>query len=259
MEDIFDVSNPADRFSHKADKYAKYRWDYSPQAIDALFAFTNLSSEATVADIGAGTGMLSQHFVGRVKAVYAIEPNAEMRQSAEKKLKASTTYKIVEGIAEAIPLPDHFIDLIVVGRAIHWFDPLKAKREFLRIIKPDGWLAILKVPCTDARLVEAIKSFRTKENGWDVSNDRNRQKFTPYSFYFGSNNFSLQQYPDTIYETWQEFFGRLSSLSPAPNDSHEFYSNYKEAAREIYQQFRVDDRLIVDIATEFHLGQITVD
>ncbi len=224
-----------------------------------MFAITNLSSEATVADIGAGTGILSQHFVGRVKAVYALEPNAEMRRFTENLLQASTTCKIIDGFAEAIPLPDHFIDLIVVGRAIHWFDPLKAKREFLRIIKPDGWLAILQVPCTDARLVEAIKSIRTKEIGWDVSKDKYRQKFTPSSFYFGSNNFFLQQYPDTIYETWQEFFGRLSSLSPAPDESHEFYSKYKEAAREIHQQFSVDDRLIVDIATVLHLGQITAD
>jgi ubiquinone/menaquinone biosynthesis C-methylase UbiE len=259
VEDIFDMSNPTSRFSHKADKYAKYRWDYSPQAIDAIFDITNLSNEATVADIGAGTGMLSQHFVGRVKAVYAIEPNAEMRQSAEKILQASTTYKIIEGFAEAIPLPDHSIDLIVVGRAIHWFDPFKAKREFLRIVKPDDWLAILHVPCTDSRLVEAIKSIRTKENGWDVSKDKNKLQLTPSSFYFGSNKFSIKQYPDTIHETWPEFFGRLSSLSPAPDESHEFYSKYKEAALEIYRQFSVGGCLTVNIATELHLGRITVD
>ena len=168
------------------------------------------NSYAHAVAIGAGTGMLSRHFIGRVKTVYLIEPNADMRQFAEETLQASTTHRILDGFAEAAPLPDNSIDLIVVGRAIHWFEPLKAKKEFLRITKPNGWLAILKIPCKDEKLVKAIKSIRTIENGWDVSRDKNHQEPTPTSFYFGHNNIVIQQYPDTIFETWQDFFGRLS-------------------------------------------------
>lgn len=149
--------------------------------------------------------------------------------------------------------------MIVVGRAIHWFDPLKAKREFLRIVNPNSWLAILHIPCTDSRLVKAIKSIRSKENGWDESKDKNKLELTPSGFYFESNEFFLQQYPETIHETWQQFFGRLSSLSPAPDESHGLYSKYKYAALEIFQQFSVDGFLTVNIATELHLGQIIVD
>ncbi len=82
-EKLVAVSDPATRFTNKADNYARYRWDFSPQAIEAIFRITGLSPAATAADVGSGTGMLSQHFVERVNKLFAIEPNKEMRKFAQ--------------------------------------------------------------------------------------------------------------------------------------------------------------------------------
>jgi ubiquinone/menaquinone biosynthesis C-methylase UbiE len=71
-------------YSSKAEKYARYRWDYSPLAIQAVFDSAHITRASSIADIGAGTGILTRHFVGRAGRVWAIEPNAEMRQMAEK-------------------------------------------------------------------------------------------------------------------------------------------------------------------------------
>ena len=54
-------------FSSKAEKYAKYRWDYAPQAIQTILEVTQVSRQSSVADIGAGTGILTKHFMGKVK------------------------------------------------------------------------------------------------------------------------------------------------------------------------------------------------
>jgi predicted RNA methylase len=51
--------DPTEVFSSKAQKYARYRWDYAPQAIQTLFSVTQVSRESVVADIGAGTGILT--------------------------------------------------------------------------------------------------------------------------------------------------------------------------------------------------------
>jgi len=253
------MNYPAHRFSHKAEKYALYRWDYSPQAIDAIFTLSSLSGDSSVADIGSGTGMLSRHFIDKVKTLYAVEPNSEMREYAERLCAKSASFISLDGCAEAIPLPDHSIDMIVVGRAIHWFDPPRAKAEFVRVLKSDGWLAILQVPYLNSDLVDAVKSIQTAENGWDVDNDKGRLKTVPFSFYYGDQKYYDDQFPSVITETWNEFFGRLCSLSPAPNENHDLYLNLENAAQEIFQKFSRDGRLTVEIATRVQLGRISYE
>ena len=73
-------------YSTKAEKYAKYRWDYAPQAIQAMVEITQMSSKWTLADLGAGTGILTRHFIDKVEKIYAIEPNVEMMQILTREL-----------------------------------------------------------------------------------------------------------------------------------------------------------------------------
>jgi len=43
-------------FSRKAEKYAKYRWEYAAAAIEAIINITHMSIHSTVADLGAANG-----------------------------------------------------------------------------------------------------------------------------------------------------------------------------------------------------------
>ena len=70
------------RFSFKAEKYARYRHDYAQKAIQTIFEQTQLTNESVIADIGAGTGIVSRHFVENSTLVYAVEPSQGMRQMA---------------------------------------------------------------------------------------------------------------------------------------------------------------------------------
>ena len=49
----------------------------------------------------------------------------------------------INGSAEATTLDDASVDFITAGQAFHWFEPDAARREFLRILKPDGWIVVL--------------------------------------------------------------------------------------------------------------------
>ena len=88
-------------FSSKAEKYAKYRWKYAPDCINTIVKVTCISKESIVADIGAGTGILTKEFVGIVKRVYAVEPNPEMRTILAKELEHSPACQVVDGSAAA--------------------------------------------------------------------------------------------------------------------------------------------------------------
>ena len=46
--------DPIDVFSSKANVYDRYRWSYAPQAIEIILTVSGLSTQDTLADIGAG-------------------------------------------------------------------------------------------------------------------------------------------------------------------------------------------------------------
>lgn len=96
----------------------------------------------TIADIGSGTGILTREFIGRGFRTYAVEPNPDMRGAAESSIESSL-FVSIDGTAERTNLPSNSVDLITAAQAFHWFDREKAKREFKRILKPGGWIALL--------------------------------------------------------------------------------------------------------------------
>lgn len=118
--------------------YHKYRADYAPDAIATLIARTRLTREDDVADLGAGTGILTRHLVPRARRVYAIEPADDMRAVAE-----DSGATLIAGTAEATTLADRSVDVVVSGNAFHYFDPDRARDEVARILRPNGRVAIL--------------------------------------------------------------------------------------------------------------------
>lgn len=131
--------NPLDRFSDRVDDYVKYRPSYPRDAIAYIISQLK-TANPVVADIGAGTG-ISSRLLAELHSiqVVAIEPNAEMRQAAE-------THPLVEfrdGTAEATNLADNQVDLVTCFQSFHWFNPELTLREFHRILKPSGRLAIV--------------------------------------------------------------------------------------------------------------------
>jgi SAM-dependent methyltransferase len=248
--------NPYRQFALKVEDYIRYRWSYSSQAIETILQVAGLSEASVVADIAAGPGTLSHHFVNRVSRVFAVEPNREMRQVAENLLGHHPSFTSVSGLAHVTPLLDDTVDLILVGRALHWFEPEATRTEFLRILKPGGWLAILQTPCTDTALLEAIDTLRTEAYGWNVVGDKKHHIKVPPSFYFGHDAFETRYFPDVVQETWNDFLGRLSSFSPAPNVDHVLRPKFERAARAIFDQFGTGECISITMATELKLGRM---
>jgi ubiquinone/menaquinone biosynthesis C-methylase UbiE len=98
---------PTTAYSTKASHYARYRWQYADEAIQAVIDIAQIGPGSVIADVGAGTGIFCRQIVDRcvVKRLYAIEPNDEMRAIAREQLAPYPCCTVLDGPAEAIPLP----------------------------------------------------------------------------------------------------------------------------------------------------------
>lgn len=130
--------DPTQRFDRRADDYARYRPSYPSTLIDHVLAAGRLRPGDAVADVGSGTGISARLLLERGLRVFGVEPNANMRQVAESALAGCGEFISVDGRAEATTLPEGAVSAVLAAQAFHWFDPLAARREFARILRPGG-------------------------------------------------------------------------------------------------------------------------
>jgi len=143
MSTLTTSSDPTGRFSSRVADYRRFRPGYPPALLDFLAQTCALSPRSVIADIGSGTGLLSQLFLENGNMVYGVEPNAEMRAAGEQMLGDYPQFVSVAARAEATTLPAASVDFVTAGQAFHWFDHDAARREFCRILRPGGWVALV--------------------------------------------------------------------------------------------------------------------
>ena len=140
---MIDTTDATRRFGDRAEFYARHRPRYPDEMFDFLRTEVRLEATHVIADLGSGTGILSEAFLRRGHMVYGVEPNGEMRTAAETALGSRDRFHSVNGTAESTALGTSSIDLAVAGQAFHWFDPAKTQTELGRILKPAGRCALI--------------------------------------------------------------------------------------------------------------------
>jgi ubiquinone/menaquinone biosynthesis C-methylase UbiE len=130
----------AQNFASVADAYERGRPEYPPAAIGALAAELGLAREARVLDLAAGTGKLTRALLAAGLDVVAVEPQGPLREALAGSVGAE---RVLDGLAEEIPLADRSVDAVTVADAIHWFDHAPALAEISRVLRPGGGLAVL--------------------------------------------------------------------------------------------------------------------
>lgn len=131
------------RFSDRVANYIQYRPGYPDELLPFFQDTLGIHTNAHLADIGSGTGKLTELFLKAGYIVAGVEPNDEMRLAGEAMLAGYPTFVSIDGTAENTTLPDQSADLIVAGQAFHWFDRAQAGVEFRRVLKPGGWAALI--------------------------------------------------------------------------------------------------------------------
>lgn len=120
---------------------------YSRDALRCLIRHTGVHvNGARVADVGAGTGKLTQLLADCGLAGHAVEPNDAMRAEAARLAAGGSGFEWRAGAAEDTGLPDGCVDWVCMASSFHWTDAPVALREFHRILRPHGHLTVLWNP-----------------------------------------------------------------------------------------------------------------
>ncbi|MEZ5008202.1 MAG: class I SAM-dependent methyltransferase [Chitinophagales bacterium] len=121
-----------DHFSGHAKNYVKFRPTYPKELYNGIYQHV---SEFDLAwDCGTGNGQVAIELAKKFKRVVATDASAQQIESAIP--CAGVEYHVSK--AEQIFLPDHSVDLLTVGQAIHWFHFDEFFQEVRRVVKPNG-------------------------------------------------------------------------------------------------------------------------
>jgi len=251
------ASNATSRFSDRVENYVRYRPAYPPEALAVLKDECGLRQQHIIADIASGTGIWTRPLLENGNRVFGVEPNAEMRQAGERFLEQFPNFTSVAGTAEATTLGDASVDYVTAAQAAHWFDRVKARQEFLRILKPGGWLVLL----WNEREVDTTPFLRDYEQllltyGTDYQEVRHERTTDAVNEFFDpapfqERTFSLRQEFD-----YAGIEGRLLSSSYAPGPGQSNYAPMMQELRRIYDAHAAAGRVACDYKTRVYFARL---
>ena len=246
------------RFSTRVKNYLKYRPGYPPAVLDLLKVKCGLTGASVVADIGSGTGILTELFLRNGNPVFAVEPNCDMREAAEGLLGGYSNFTTISGTAEATTLKDQSVNLIAAGQAFHWFDREQSRREFLRILKPGGRVALIwndrVLTSPFARAYEhLLRTYGTDYT--DVNHkDVDARVLSPF---FGPGGYEQIGFPNRQIFDWEGLKGRLLSSSYAPEPGHPRYAPMLEALNTLFSVHQSGGQVVFEYDTLVYYGQLS--
>ena len=243
------------RFSDRVENYVNYRPSYPAEAI-AYLQNRAIAPTSTVADIGSGTGIMTQLLLPHCQAIFAVEPNAAMRSKAEADLGHMAGFQSRSGTAEATGLEANSVDAIVCAQAYHWFDSEATLQEFRRIVRGPRMLFLVWNDRTTKTPFLVHYEALLKEFGTDYT-EVNHQRITDaqlrpiFAAQYEKKEFDNEQRLD-LYGVK----GRLNSTSYVPKPGDPRYEMLMRGVEEAFAQHSENGEVKILYSTTIYSGKI---
>jgi ubiquinone/menaquinone biosynthesis C-methylase UbiE len=246
------------RFSNRVENYVKYRPGYPTEVLDHLQKDGQLTPTSLIADIGSGTGIFTKLLLDRGYTMYAVEPNKEMREEAERQLADYPGFHSVNGTADAITLPGKSIDLIVCAQAFHWFNTPETKAEFKRVLSPQGKAALIwnnrDIEADDFAI--AYDQLLKQQNGdYERINHQNLTQ-ADFTNFYREGKYQLTNFPNLQVFNFEQLEGRAFSSSYLPAQGSEAGKALSILLKEIFDRYQTNGTVLFRYDTEVYLGSV---
>ncbi|UQZ81039.1 ubiquinone/menaquinone biosynthesis methyltransferase [Paenibacillus konkukensis] len=241
-------------FENKAKAYAAGRPTY-PEEILSKIQELGIGKDSVIADIGAGTGLLTNLLCKLDCKIIAVEPDVQMLNECRQYCSAHKNIEYIHATAERTPLAEHSIDVITIASAFHWFDKELSKAEFKRILKKDGYVILLwnmmqKNSEFAKEYVKTLGKYTVKHTAGNANIDPDKEKL----------NFFGQGYSIQYYDNWQRFnqegiIGNALSLSYTPSKLDMHYDEFVQELRNLFLKYQEGGEVTVHYQTEVCIAQ----
>jgi len=239
------------------ENYVRYRPGYPAEVLDLLRVECGLRPSHIVADIASGTGVFTRLLLENGNSVFAVEPNAEMREMGVHQLDCYDRLVSVAGTAEETTLGSASIDFVTAAQAAHWFDLPRARAEFVRILKPGGWCVLI----WNERRTASTPFLREYEQllltyGTDYKEVRH-ERTTAIIHEF----FAPARHREQVFDLRQQFdyegtAGRLLSSSYAPLEGHPSHAPMMQELQRIFRVHATDNVVEFEYNTRVYYGKL---
>ncbi|MCA1816809.1 MAG: class I SAM-dependent methyltransferase [Acidobacteria bacterium] len=253
-------SKTATRFNDRVENYAAHRPGYPPGVSDLLREELGLTKVSKVADVGSGTGFLSELLLGEGCEVTCVEPNDAMRAVAEANLKSYPNFRSVKGTAEATTLDAASFDFVTAAQAFHWFDPEGARREFRRILKPGGRVVLV----WNMRRLDSSPFLRDYESllrefGTDYAQVNCEQVSDERIAEFFGGEFGVKSFDNFQPVDFASLRGRLLSSSYVPLEGHPNHEPMLARLRRVFDEHQREGRVRIEYDAKVFYGRLGAD
>lgn len=241
-------------FNNKAKDYAKGRPTYPVEILDKLKEL-GVTDKSTIADIGAGTGLLTNMLGDIGCRVLAVEPNLEMFEECNKYCASKGNIQCICATAEETTLKDNSIDVITIAQAFHWFDKKLCKKEFKRILKEDGyvitiWNSLEEDSDFAREYMNILHQYEIKTTAGNSYFDPDKEKLE-----FLGQDFVKVYYDNYKIVTLEEVICNASSRSYTPSKADSKHDRFAKDLKELFIKYEDDDKVTFHYKTEVSIGK----
>jgi len=246
------------KFDGYAKEYTVGRPGYAQDLINCLYERYGISEKSVIADIGSGTGKFAKHLLERGSRVYCVEPNDDMRQTAEKELGHCENFHSIAGNALYTNLEDGFVDFVTTAQAFHWFDVTGFKRECKRIMKKGGRVCLIwnirdESDLVNQELREIYLQYCPDFIGFNGGIQKDDQRIRD----FFDNCYDHISFDHPLFLDKERFMARSLSGSYSLKEGDKEFEDYAKAIENVFERHSKQGMLTIANQSVAYVGDIS--
>ncbi len=251
------MQSSTERFSNRVENYVKFRPNYPTEVLQIFRDEMNLQPSSIIADIGSGTGISTKIFLENGNEVFGIEPNQAMREASEVFLQDFPNFYPINGTAENTTLEDNTVDFIIAAQAFHWFDKAKTRMEFRRILRDNGFTALI----WNERQLDSNDFLREYEQflikfGSDYKQVRHENVSENKIADFFGKTFRKKTLLNSQTLDFNGLKGRVLSSSYMPSAEDTSFGEMEKELKQLFTRFQKNDTIEILYDTNIYFGQL---